>query len=233
MTNYHSRITVRIREMERRSIRFFGGLSNRDAEYDFAYRQVIGECVRLLDVGGSESLLPLRLAKRGHSVTVFDFRRYRERHPNLSAICGDFLANTLPGESFDFVLMVSTIEHIGFGSYGAPVHEDGDFAAMSEAKRIIKRSGRIIITVPFASAEHIIPGFERWYDLPRIQRLFDGMHVLAEEYYIPQKRFAGRVVKFVPASLEQITMSDDVVRRYGCQCNACYVISKVPRAYFS
>jgi len=38
MGDYRSKIQVRIREMERRSIRFLGGLSNRDFEYEFAYR---------------------------------------------------------------------------------------------------------------------------------------------------------------------------------------------------
>lgn len=232
MSAYHGRIRVRIRELERRAVRFLGGLSNRDAEYDFAYRQVIGEGRSVLDLGGSESLLPLQFAKRGHSVTVYDFREYPESHPNLASVQGDFLVNGLPDGSFDFVVMVSTIEHIGFGSYGAPVQTDADFAAMSEARRVLKPSGRIVVTFPFASKEHCIPHFERWYDLSRVQRLFEGMYVLAEEYYVPHTRVLGRVVKFLPASLEQIASVDDVVETYGCACNACYAVSPVPRAHF-
>jgi SAM-dependent methyltransferase len=231
--NYHSRIRSRIRELERRTIRYLGGLSNRDFEYDFAYRQVVGENVSVLDVGGSESLLPLQFARRGYSVTVYDFREYPEQHPNLSTIQGDFLANKIPDNCFDFVVMISTIEHIGFGSYGAPVYTNGDFMAMSQIKRILKPSGRIIITFPFASNEHIVTGFERWYDITRVQRLFDGMYVLAEEYYIPYNKVFGRVVKWLPASLEQISKTDDVVQKYGYQCNACYVVSPTPRLHFA
>jgi SAM-dependent methyltransferase len=232
MSNYRGRFKVRIRELQRRTIRFLGGLSNRDTEYDFAYRQVVGENVKLLDVGGSESLLPLQFAKRGYSVTVYDFRKYPEQHPNLSTIQGDFLANKIPDHSFDFIVMISTIEHIGFGSYGAPLYEDGDFIAMSQAKRLLKPSGRIVLTFPFASKEHIITGFERWYDLKRVQRLFEEMYVLAEEYYIPQTKVFGKVVKWVPSSLEQISTTDDVLLRYGYQCNACYVVAPMPRSYF-
>jgi SAM-dependent methyltransferase len=232
MGDYHSMIQVRIRELVRRTIRYLGGLSNRDAEYDFAYRQVVGERVSVLDVGGSESLLPLQLAKRGYSVTVYDFREYPEQHPNLSTIQGDFLANKIPDNSFDFVVMISTIEHIGFGSYGAPVYADGDFMAMSQAKRILKPSGRIVLTFPFASKEHIVTEFERWYDITRVQRLIEGMYVLAEEYYVPHTKVLGRVVKWLPASLEQIANTDDVVQRYGYQCNACYVVSPIPRSHF-
>jgi SAM-dependent methyltransferase len=227
-----SRVRVRIRELQRRTLRFLGGLSNRDAEYDFAYRQVFGDGVNILDVGGCDSLLPLAFAKRGYSVTVFDFRVYPEQHPNLKTIQGDFLTNKLPDNSFDFVVMISTIEHIGFGSYGAPAYEDGDFRAMAEARRVLKPSGRIVLTFPFASKETIVPGFERWYDLPRVTRLFERMYVLAEEYYIPHTIIFGRAVKWLPASLEQITMVDDVVKRYGYQCNACYVVSPAPRPNF-
>ena len=232
MAPTHGKIRVRIRELERRLLRFFGGLSNRDFEYDFARRQVVGERASVLDVGGSESLLPLQFARRGHSVTVYDFRNYPERHPNLSFIHGDFLVNGLRDKSFDFVVMVSTIEHMGFGSYDAPVCEDGDFKVMAEAKRVLKPSGRIILTFPFVTKERHVEGFERWYDLARARKLFEGMYVLAEEYYIPQTRILGRIVRWAPASLEQITTVDDAAKKYGYQCNACYVISPVPRPNF-
>ncbi len=232
MTAYHAKIRVRFRELERRILRFLGGLSNRDLEYEFVYRQVVGQHLSILDVGGSESLLPLQFAKRGQSVTVYDFREYSEQHPNLTSVQGDFLANELPDNCFDYVVMISTIEHIGFGSYGAPVYSDGDFKAISEATRVLKPSGRLVLTFPFASKEHHIAGFERWYDLERVKRLFEGMHIISEEYYIPHTIILGRVTKWVPASLEQITEVDDVVKRFGYQCNACYAVSPIPRPNF-
>jgi SAM-dependent methyltransferase len=231
MSDYQSRIRARLKELQRRTIHFLGGRSIREIEYDFACRYVLGESVSLLDVGGSESLLPLQFAERGYSVTVYDYRNYPEQHPNLTTIQGDFLANKIPDNCFDFVVMISTIEHIGFGSYGAPVYADGDFMAMSQAKRILKPSGKLILTFPFASQEHIVPGFERWYDIIRVRRLFEGMYVLAEEYYAPNIRVFGRNFKWVPASLEQISTTDDVIQRYGYQCNACYVVSPIPRSH--
>ncbi len=232
MQKYHSRIHVRVRDLQRRFIRFLGGLSNRDFEYDFAYRNVVGQDLNILDVGGSESLLPLKFAKSGHSVTVYDFRDYPESHSNLTSTKGDFITNELPDDSFDYVVMVSTIEHVGFGSYDAPGYIDGDYKALEEARRVIKPSGRIVLTFPFASTETLVEGFERWYDINRVKMLFSGMHVLAEEYYIPQIIFLGRVLKWVPASLEQITSVDDVVKTFGYQCNACYLISPSKRVLF-
>lgn len=232
MGDFHNRVYVRIRELDRRIIRLLGGLSNRDAEYDFACRQVTGENLRVLDVGGSESLLPLKLAKMGHMVTVCDFREYPEKHLNLTTVKGDFLKNSIPDKSFDYVLFVSTIEHIGFGGYGDPQYDNGDFKAMSEARRILKENGKIVFTFPFAYSEHILPDFERWYDIKRVRSLFKGMHVLAEEYYIPDVKMLGRIVKWLPASLEQIARSDELYKKFGCSCNACYTVSPTPRASF-
>ena len=231
MNIYQSRFNVRLKEFQRRFVRFFGGLSTRDFEYEFVYRHVVGGHGKVLDIGGSESLLPFHLARRGYSVTVLDFREYPEQHPNLSIIQGDFLTNNIPDNSFDFIVMVSTIEHIGFGSYGAPEATDGDLYAIAQAKRILKPSGKIVITFPFASKEHIVSGFERWYDITRVKVLFEGLHVLVEEYYIPQTIVFNRVVKWLPASLEQITNTDDVIHTYGYQCNACYVVSNKPNHF--
>ena len=228
----HSRVLVRFRESARRLVRLLGGLSNRDFEYSFVRRQVVGERLQILDVGGCESLLPVWFARRGHAVTVYDMRDYREHHPNLTRIQGDFVANALPAGSFDYVVMVSTIEHVGFGSYGAPIHEDGDLKAMAQVKRVLKPSGRLVVTLPFVSREHHVPGYERWYDLARVQRMFEGMHVLAEEYHIPEKRVWGRVVRWAPAALEQITAHENTVQRYGCQCVACYTVAPTPRRNF-
>lgn len=225
----HSMLKVRFRGLIRRCIRFCGGISNRDVEYDFVYRQVVGEKISILDIGGSESLLPLRFAQRGHRVTVYDYREYPEKHPGLVSIRGDFLDNQLPEHSFDYILFISTIEHIGFGSYGAPTYEDGDLKAMEEAIKLLKPDGRLLFTFPFASKEHHVPGYERWYDWNRVQRLFEGLYILAEEYYVPGNRLFGRIVKWLPASLDQIMNCEDVLEKYGSQCNACYVVSPKAR----
>ena len=149
---------VRIREIERRIVRLFGGRSNRDVEYDFAYRNVNRKKLRILDIGGCESLTPLVLAHTGHKVTIYDFRPYPERHRNLKVIQGDFLENKLPTKSFDIVMLISTIEHIGFGAYGLPEHKDADFKVMSKVSNVLTDGGKLILTFPFNEKEKIIPG---------------------------------------------------------------------------
>ncbi|MDQ2744838.1 MAG: DUF268 domain-containing protein [Chloroflexota bacterium] len=229
MAERHDAVKVRIREVERKLLQLLGAPSNRGVEYDFARRQVVGQRSHVLDIGGCESILPIELAKRGHQVTVLDYRPYTERHPNIRSIQGDFLINDLPTKSFDYVVFLSTIEHIGFGSYGAPTIADGDFQAMTQARKLIKDTGKIVVTVPFLFEERVMPGFERWYDIARIRRLFDGLHILAEEYYMPHTRVLGRAIQWLPSSFADVEAAVDVSEKYGCACSACYSISPSAR----
>ncbi len=225
----HNKLLVRFRELMRRAIRILDYESNRDREYSFARRNIVGKGAKVLDIGGCESLLPLFLAKQGFQVVVYDFRKYSEHHPNLTSIQGDFLQNNLPENAFDYVVMISTIEHIGFESYGAPVYEDADFRVMSEVKRVLRPNGKIVITFPFTSKHKIIPRFQRLYDIDRVRRLFSSLHILAEEYYIPNRRLFKKWINFAPASLEEIQHVKEKIGSHGC---ACYVVSPTPRIHF-
>lgn len=216
---------VRIREIERRIVRFFGGRSNRDFEYDFAYRNIIGRNSNILDIGGSESLIPLHLARAGHKVTVYDFRPYQEKHGNLQVIQGDFMKNKLPPKSFDIILMISTIEHIGFGGYGDPEHKDADFEVIHRLSILLADGGRVIVTFPFNEKKKIIPGYERWYTMDRIKKLFSGWHIIDFEFWKPDKKLFGRWVKWLPATVNEAGGS---YLEKGVQGVACFVIAKQP-----
>ena len=215
------RFRVRIRETERRLIRLLGGRSSRDVEYDFAYRNVTGEHLRVLDIGGCDSLLPFLFARRGHSVTVYDFRPYPERHRSLTSVQGDFLKNRLPSASFDIVVMVSTIEHIGIGGYGAPERPDADFEVMREVRRVLAPHGKAILTFPFNETERILPDFERWYTTERLRRLFEGWWVRCQEFWCADKKVLGRWVKWRPATLPEAASAYETV---GIQAFACFLL---------
>jgi len=49
--------------------------------------------------------------------------------------------------------MVSTIEHIGLGGYGAPQKPDADFEIMRELRRVLADGDRVILTFPFNERE--------------------------------------------------------------------------------
>jgi hypothetical protein len=219
------KIRVRIREIERRIVRFFGGRSNRDVEYDFAYRNINKKGSHILDIGGCDSLIPLVLARAGHKVTVYDFRRYPERHINLQFMQGDFMKNQLPPESYDIIMLISTIEHMGFGAYGISEYKDADFEIMKELNRILVDGGKLILTFPFNEEEKIVPGFERWYSVDRIKELLPGWFVVDVEFWAPDKKLFGYWVKWVPSTVR------DAGRAYvekGVQGVACFALTNHP-----
>ena len=215
-----SSLKVRTREGLRRILRLLGGRSCRDVEYDFAYRNVVGKQLRILDIGGCDSLLPIAFAKAGHMVTVYDFRLYPEHHPNLTVIQGDFLHNELPANSFDVVIMVSTLEHIGLGGYGAPEYSHADFEVMKEIRRILVAGGKAMLTFPFNERDRVIPQFERWYTRERLQRLFDGWSVLDTEFWVAEKKLIGQWIKWRPATVQEAAQAYGKIGIQGVTCFA-------------
>lgn len=223
MLDPDSRLGVSVREILRRSLRFFGGRSERDLEYDFVLRHIDGLNLYILEVGGVGSLLPLYLARKGHMVTVCDVRPYPETRSNLRVVEGDFLHNSLPDAAFDLVVMVSTIEHFGFGAYGDPVIYDADKIAMQQCARVLKGQGRVILTTPFTAQERIVNGFERWYDVDRLTQLLNGFRIVVSEFWIPTLWFRGRCLRWTQATLEQAKRAESV---YGYHATACLVAEK-------
>ncbi len=145
-------------------------VNERIVEVPFAHAHVRGR--RVLDVGSSESLLALELASLGHEVTALDVRRYPLAHPCLRVATDDIRHTAFPAASFDTVLAVSTIEHVGLGFYGEAPDADGDRRALREIHRLAAPDAAVVLTVPFGRAV-TMPG-HRVYDRRRLTALVDG-----------------------------------------------------------
>jgi SAM-dependent methyltransferase len=168
----------------------------------------------------------LYLARKGLVVTVYDIRRYPEKNPNLIFIESDFLTNRFADAIFDFVVMVSTIEHIGFGSYGDPLIQDGDKIAMQQVRRVLKEQGKIILTTPFTAKERIFNGIERWYDIERLTWLLNEFRIIVSEFWVPALWFRGYCLKWTPVSIDQAKRAESV---YGYHATACLVAENNPQ----
>ena len=103
--------------------------------------------------------------------------------PGFEAVVAD--ARDLPFEdaSFDQVLLVSTLEHIGADNevYGVEGGADpsGRSAALHELRRVLRPSGRLLVTVPLGE-----PGDYGWFrqeDVAGWTRLFTGAGFFVEE----------------------------------------------------
>jgi len=126
--------------------------------------------IRILDVGGAESYLSKMLSELGFDVTVIDINDFD--YGNARFIKANLLDYEFPGEYFDLILAVSTIEHVGLPCYGQDkIVLDGDKIVADKIHRWLKRSGLAIVTVPYGIPHHP-PTFERVYTMPELKQLF-------------------------------------------------------------
>jgi SAM-dependent methyltransferase len=87
----------------------------------------------------------------------------------------DVLDYCFPRQSFDWIVAISTIEHIGLGHYGDPVDPDGDTHAMECAYHWLKPGGWMYLDVPFADTYRVFGTKCRIYDTKAIiSRLCGG-----------------------------------------------------------
>ena len=107
----------------------------------------------------------------------------RAEVPGFETVVADARSLPFPDASFDQVLLVSTLEHIGAdnGLYGVdtPVDDTGRSAALRELRRILKKSGSLIVTVPLGE-----PGDYGWFvqdDIGGWTRLFTDAGFFIEE----------------------------------------------------
>jgi hypothetical protein len=102
-------------------------VSEQVVENAMVLRNIPPEASTVLDFGAVESMLPMTLAAPGRRVTVWDRRPYAFAHPLLSVVPQDLLSETPPGlGTFDIVISVPTIEHLGLDSYGDVVMDNAD-----------------------------------------------------------------------------------------------------------
>lgn len=119
------KISARVMDSGIKLFAVFGYHTSRGREYDFVMNNIPSKGDRILDVGSTGSLLPLKLAKKGYDVYVIDVRRYHENHPNLTVVNTDIKNTSFSDDFFDVITCISTIEHIGLGAYGDPKYDGG------------------------------------------------------------------------------------------------------------
>jgi len=190
-----SRVDMVLRHLTRKFLRVLGKISVRERENDFvlsclkALRKTANQnSMRVLDLGSSSSLLPLRLARRGFEIVAVDIRPYPFSHKNLTTVQADIIDphfgdNFLP---FDVVTCVSTLEHIGIGYYEDNMINNGDKISLENIYKTLKPEGSFLITMPY-SGHFSQDNFQRIYDEQSINKLFsEGWVLKMAKYYIPR-----------------------------------------------
>ena len=156
---------------------------------------------KILDVGCNESLLSLHLASLGHEVTALDINPYEFAHPNLKFIQADVNEIDLPTNHFDYVIFLSTLEHIGLGVYGEEGGAEGDKRAVQKARDVLKKRGKLILTVPFGAQE--ISPTQRIYSSNQIRKLLNGFKLKKSFYFKGENQVMWQPV--VVSELERLS----------------------------
>lgn len=149
--------------------------------------------IKVLDVGAGESLLAYELASLNYSVTAIDIRPIALSHPNLNFVKTDICQPVLPEESFDCVVALSTLEHIGLGWYGDRKGDTLDCVAVQQIYSLLKPGGSFILTVPYG--EKALTPVHRIYDKELLDKLIQGFDVLKIVYGIRLDDFTFTVTE--------------------------------------
>jgi len=125
--------------------------------------------------------------------------------------------------SFDLVLCISTLEHIGHDNtqYGLPFErrEQGqDAAALGEMARILAPSGRLLISVPFGRREE--RGWFKQYDHEEWNELVDGAGLRREEDAYFSLDEQGWEAVHDPRAMGLMSYGDGVPAAKGVLCAA-------------
>jgi SAM-dependent methyltransferase len=141
--------------------------------------------------------------------------------PRMARIRGDLRAMPYRSGSFELVICISTIEHVGmdntrYGVAGQHV-EGGDAAAFREIERVLAPGGRLLVTIPFGRRED--HGWFRQYDSGAWERLrgrAPSLRVREQRLYGLGE--AGWSLQGDPRTLERISYGDGAPAARGVLC---------------
>jgi len=178
---------------------------------------------RLLDVGYLESEIIYQAASLGFETWGIDIRPAAAQFPGIHYVQGDVVKYPFEPHSFDVVVALSTVEHIGLRAYGnVELDPAGDLHALQAIHRALKPGGRLILTVPFGKRG--VAEWQRIYDYDALHALLRGagFRVEAEDFWTKQGH-----VRWVPTPWKEAEQVDSVT--LGAMAVAGVVAKPIPR----
>lgn len=133
---------------------------------------------RVLEIGCAEADWqgPMLALRPDLGILGIDWRACER--PGVT-IQGDVLRHEFPAASFDAIVSISAIEHIGLGAYDDdPLCESGDVRAMSNAHLWLKRGGWVYLDVPYSDeCFSVYPNYRRYNEQALQARILPGFVV--------------------------------------------------------
>ena len=126
---------------------------------------------RVLEIGCAEGdwQTPMLSVLPDLRITGIDWRACERPGQTIR---GNVLTASFPSESFDAVVGVSSIEHVGLGHYESdPLDPGGDRHCMEHVVRWLKRGGWVYADVPYGPVYRVEGTSHRVYDETSLSRL--------------------------------------------------------------
>lgn len=149
--------------------------------------------IEILDVGASESILSYELASFNYSVTAIDIRPIALSHPKLKFVKSDICQPVFSPSSFDCVIALSTLEHIGLGWYGDKKGNNYDLEAVKQINLLLKPEGIFMLTVPYG--RKAVTPVHRIYDQESLQKLTQDFTVMQISYGVRKDNFTWTITE--------------------------------------
>lgn len=161
--------------------------------------QQIPQTGRILDVGSCGAFYLGAIQQEDRELHCLDPRDCaREMPPGAVFHHQSLIGNTLRPSSYDAVLVLSVLEHVGLPCYGQEPFPHGDDLAIAEVWELLKRDAPLLLTVPAGQSKVVT--WYRQYSPRDLHRLLAGW------------RFEVRYWGFDGSAYEPIP--EDEVERY-------------------
>lgn len=133
------------------------------------------------DVGSSA--MTIGLLSQFIPITMVDIRPLPVELPNLQFIKGSITNLPFKNNSIDSISSLCVVEHIGLGRYGDRLDSLGSEKAIYELKRVLRRRGVILFSVPVDAENRIYFNAHRSFTRDYIViELFNGFELIEEKY---------------------------------------------------
>lgn len=139
-----------------------------------------------MDFGCGTSWLGLLAARQDYETIAIDLTdvRWPYAYEGLRFSRTDLFTLLDEDASYDVIVNVSAIEHVGLGGrYGVTDRNvDGDLLAMKRFHSLLNAGGRMLLTLP-AGLDEVVGSRHRVYGAERLPKLLDGWTVSEEEFW--------------------------------------------------
>lgn len=163
-------------------------VNERIVEIPFIFQSITKQKSTILDIGCLESTVGLSLATLGHQVTGIDIRPMELTHPNFTFIQEDICETTLKKNQFDYVLLLSTLEHIGLDTiYGKVTETSSDQKTLEQVYKLLKPGGKLLLTIPYCKT-YWYDNFMRRYNQQTLKKRLKKFNIVTQHFFASHKR---------------------------------------------